>query len=99
MERTATSGTAIGAGMANAIVGNKVDATMKVEVHDSEGNSHHQLSTLDEFEHDIHVWVDFGMFLFSFCNAGVVISGMGGLTWLIFLSLVIGKGRTSKNTF
>jgi hypothetical protein len=57
---------------------------------DEHGNEHHAASTLDAFEHDIHIWVDFGMFLFSFCNAGVVINGIGALSWVIFISLVFG---------
>jgi NhaA family Na+:H+ antiporter len=86
-----TSGGEIGAGMRASIVGNKVDVTLKTEVKNEEGHSTHASSTLDTFEHDIHVYVDFGMFLFSFCNAGVQITGIGALTWLIFISLVAGK--------
>ena len=35
--------------------------------------------------------VDFGLFFFAFTNAGVALSGIGPMTWLILGSLVIGK--------
>ncbi|GAF97144.1 unnamed protein product, partial [marine sediment metagenome] len=36
-------------------------------------------------------WVDFGLFFFAFANAGVPLTGIGPMTWLILGSLVIGK--------
>ncbi len=70
----------------------KVARQLKVKVLDDEGRELDAVSTLDAFEHDIHVWVDFGLFLFSFCNAGVRISGVGALSWIVLFSLVGGPG-------
>ncbi len=50
-----------------------------------------QLSPLEKFEHDIKLGVDFGLFFFAFCNAGVPFSGITNLTWIIFTSLLLGK--------
>jgi len=91
IEKTATSGSSITAAYNKKLLGAKKDDSLKIAVVDEEGEEHHVHSTLDQFEHDIHVWVDFGMFLFSFCNAGVQITGIGALTWIIFISLVFGK--------
>jgi NhaA family Na+:H+ antiporter len=47
--------------------------------------------TLNEFEHQNKTFVDFGLFFFAFANAGVPFSNVNNLTWIIFLSLLIGK--------
>ena len=47
--------------------------------------------TLTRFEHDWKAVVDFGLFLFGLCNAGVPLSGAGTATWLVLASLVAGK--------
>ncbi len=46
---------------------------------------------LDRFEHDLKLIVDFGLFFFAFANAGVAFSSMSNMTWIILLSLLIGK--------
>lgn len=51
----------------------------------------HRLSPLEKFEHDIKLGVDFGLFFFAFCNAGVPFSGITNLTWIVFTSLLLGK--------
>ena len=51
----------------------------------------HCHSTLENFEHDLKAFVDFGLFFFAFANAGVPLSGVNGLTWILLLSLVLGK--------
>jgi NhaA family Na+:H+ antiporter len=52
---------------------------------------HMEHSPLHQFEHQMKLFVDFGLFFFSFTNAGVVFSSIGSMTWLILGSLVIGK--------
>ncbi len=48
-------------------------------------------STLAAFEHSWKLFVDFGLFAFGLSNAGVSFSGINNLTWIILLSLLIGK--------
>lgn len=48
-------------------------------------------SPLHEFEHQLKTFVDFGLFFFALANAGVEFSVMGPMTWIILLSLVVGK--------
>jgi NhaA family Na+:H+ antiporter len=50
---------------------------------------HH--SPLHQFEHQLKLFVDFGLFFFAFTNAGVAFAGIGPMTWLILGGLVIGK--------
>lgn len=51
----------------------------------------HEHSTLENFEHDLKALVDFGLFFFAFANAGVGFATMNNLTWVVFLSLLVGK--------
>lgn len=48
-------------------------------------------STLARFEHDWKIIVDFGLFMFGLANAGVAFSEVGTATWLVLVSLVLGK--------
>lgn len=52
---------------------------------------HGHASTLECFEHDLKLLVDFGLFLFAFANAGVAFAEINGLTWIILSALVVGK--------
>jgi NhaA family Na+:H+ antiporter len=52
---------------------------------------HVEHSPLHQFEHQLKLIVDFGLFFFSFANAGVALADIGPLTWLILGSLVVGK--------
>ncbi|MCZ6463055.1 MAG: Na+/H+ antiporter NhaA [Proteobacteria bacterium] len=52
---------------------------------------HIEHSTLHQFEHQIKIFVDFGLFFFAFANAGVALAEIGPMTWLILGGLVIGK--------
>ncbi len=54
------------------------------------GQEHHH-SPLESFEHQTKLFVDFGLFFFAFANAGVPLSGISGLTWIILASLAVGK--------
>lgn len=50
--------------------------------------------TMNRFEHFISPIVDVGLLFFGLANAGVLLNGealTGSITWLIFLSLVVGK--------
>ena len=48
-------------------------------------------STLHNFEHIVTPIVDYGLFFFGFANAGVRMSSMSGLTFLVMASLILGK--------
>ncbi len=48
-------------------------------------------STLEQFELDWKVLVDFGLFFFGLVNAGVAIAAFGSATWLVLAALLIGK--------
>jgi NhaA family Na+:H+ antiporter len=50
---------------------------------------HH--SPLHQFEHQLKLFVDLGLFFFAFANAGVELAGIGPLTWIILLALIAGK--------
>ncbi len=52
---------------------------------------HIERSTLDAYEHQTKLFVDFGLFFFAFCNAGVVLESTGTMSWLVLGSLVVGK--------
>ena len=52
---------------------------------------HHDQDPLNKFEHDNKLFVDFGLFFFAFANAGVQLSNINNLTWIVFLSLLVGK--------
>ena len=51
----------------------------------------HEDDPLNKFEHDSKLFVDFGLFFFAFANAGVPFSNVNNLTWIVFLSLLVGK--------
>lgn len=52
---------------------------------------HMEHSPLHQFEHQLKLFVDVGLFFFAFNNAGVQLAAIGPMTWLILSSLVIGK--------
>lgn len=56
-----------------------------------EPGSPEEQNPLDHFEHDLKRLVDFGLFFFAFANAGVEFSNINNLTWIVLLSLLIGK--------
>ena len=60
------------------------------EEHDDHGHDHHH-SPLEEFEHQLKAFVDFGLFFFAFANAGVEFSNINAVTWLILAALLVGK--------
>ncbi|NND99178.1 MAG: sodium:proton antiporter [Pirellulaceae bacterium] len=50
-----------------------------------------EIDPLNNFEHDLKGFVDFGLFFFAFANAGVQFSNISNLTWIVFLALLVGK--------
>jgi len=52
---------------------------------------HLKHSALHQFEHQLKLFVDLGLFFFAFTNAGVVFAAIGKMTWLVLGALVIGK--------
>ena len=52
---------------------------------------HQEHSPLHQFEHDLKIFVDLGLFFFAFANAGVQFAGIGMMTWIILGALVVGK--------
>ena len=52
----------------------------------------HALSVLDQFEHQLKLFVDVGLFFFAFANAGVAVSSIGAVTLMVLAALIIGKG-------
>ncbi|MDT3698554.1 MAG: Na+/H+ antiporter NhaA [Thermincola sp.] len=56
-----------------------------------ESKDEDKFSTLAHFEHQWSPVVDFGLFFFGLTNAGVQFSGIGTITWLVFIALLVGK--------
>ena len=48
-------------------------------------------SPIHQFEHEWKVIVDFGLFMFGLANAGVEFSSVSTVTWLVLISLLVGK--------
>ena len=51
----------------------------------------HHLSPLDQFEHQLKLVVDMGLFFFAFANAGVAFGSINSVTLIVLLSLIAGK--------
>jgi NhaA family Na+:H+ antiporter len=65
---------------------------MEADDEDEHGHEvHHAHSPLEEFEHQLKTFVDFGLFFFAFLNAGVAFGSIGPITWVILGSLLVGK--------
>lgn len=54
----------------------------------SEHGSHR---VLEQFEHQLKPFVDYGLFFFAFANAGVAFSSIGWVTMMVLSSLIVGK--------
>ena len=46
---------------------------------------------LEQFEHQLKLFVDFGLFFFAFANAGVALAQVTPLTWIVLAALIVGK--------
>ena len=55
------------------------------------GTHGHRVSVLDQFEHHLKLPVDMGLFLFAWANAGVAFGNINSVTFMILLSLIVGK--------
>ena len=51
----------------------------------------HLLSPLEQFEHQLKLFVDLGLFFFAFANAGVALGSVNSVTFIVLLSLIAGK--------
>ncbi len=51
----------------------------------------HRHAPLDDFEHDLKLPVDFGLFFFAFFNAGVAFASITQVTFIVLISLIAGK--------
>ena len=62
------------------------------ESDDAEGGVHvPNDSPLEMFEHHLKLPVDFGLFFFAFANAGVAFGSINSVTFVVLLSLIVGK--------
>jgi len=52
---------------------------------------HEEHSVLEQFEHHLKLFVDFGLFFFAFANAGVAFTSIGWITMIVLASLIVGK--------
>ncbi|MEO1268973.1 MAG: Na+/H+ antiporter NhaA, partial [Myxococcota bacterium] len=68
---------------------------------ESENHHDHGHSPLEQFEHQLKLPVDLGLFFFAFANAGVAFGSINAVTWIVLASLVVGKtiGITAFSTF
>jgi len=81
----------IQAGLYGGLVGHGTEDALKVVEYDEDGTAHRYTTTLDSFEHFWKLWVDLGLGLFALVNAGVKVEKVGAMTFLILISLVVGK--------
>jgi len=84
-------GLTIQAGLYAGLVGHTVDDALKVIEYDEDGNEHLNVSTLDEFEQFWKPLVDMFLGIFALVNAGVRVDGVGSMTLLVSVSLILGK--------
>ena len=81
--------------------GPRSDPGMFVEETDGDSTLHraapagnpqvHQLSPLEQFEHQLKLFVDMGLFFFAFANAGVAFGSINSVTMIVLVSLIGGK--------
>ena len=55
------------------------------------GHHGHHTGALNQFEHQLKLPVDFGLFFFAWANAGVAFGNINQVTLMILLSLIVGK--------
>ena len=61
-------------------------------MHPGTGGAHsHGGGALDQFEHHLKLPVDIGLFFFAFANAGVEFGNINQVTFIVLLSLIVGK--------
>ena len=52
---------------------------------------HYHHDPLDDFEHQLKLPVDFGLFFFAFANAGVAFGSITEVTLIVIMALIVGK--------
>ncbi len=67
------------------------DGIITQQEHDDAMEHHHGHSPLEQFEHQLKLFVDMGLFFFAFANAGVAFSSINGVTWTVLAALIVGK--------
>ncbi|GAB5443307.1 MAG: Na+/H+ antiporter NhaA [Fuerstiella sp.] len=71
--------------------GPRRDLGLYVDEVDDEHPEHVHHSPLEQFEHSLKLFVDFGLFFFALVNAGVSFGEINGLSWIVVASLIAGK--------
>jgi len=71
--------------------GPKRDTGLFVEEAGESNYEHDDHSPLHNFEHDLKLFVDMGLFFFGFANAGVEFDAINAVTWIILAALLVGK--------
>jgi NhaA family Na+:H+ antiporter len=66
------------------------DEGLFVEEEDYEEQDHAH-NTLDNFEHSLKAFVDFGLLFFGITNAGVAFASFSPVTIIVLLALIVGK--------
>jgi Na+/H+ antiporter NhaA len=90
--RARVPGVSLQAGRFSGLVGHHVVTALQEHARNTTTETEHaHTSTLDSFEHDVTVWVDFGMFVFALCNAGVKVEKLSALAGAVYLALLLGK--------
>tara|TARA_B100000315_G_scaffold206364_1_gene200681 strand:+ start:563 stop:1828 length:1266 start_codon:yes stop_codon:yes gene_type:complete len=51
----------------------------------------HRPNALEQFEHQLKLFVDLGLFFFAFANAGVAFGSINAVTFIVLASLIAGK--------
>ena len=59
--------------------------------HHASAAEHGGHGVLEQFEHQLKPFVDYGLFLFAFANAGVAFTSIGWVTMMVLASLIVGK--------
>ena len=67
------------------------DHETPAETAEGEAELHHRQAPLDHFEHQLKLPVDFGLFFFAFMNAGVAFASITQVTFIVLISLIVGK--------
>ena len=78
-------------GGAEAVPANASSSETVPEAPEEEEELHHTHAPLDKFEHQLKLPVDFGLFFFAFANAGVAFASITQVTFIVLISLIVGK--------
>jgi NhaA family Na+:H+ antiporter len=68
-----------------------LDDELPAETAKNAQEPHHRHAPLDHFEHQLKLPVDFGLFFFAFMNAGVAFASITQVTFIVLISLIVGK--------